>query len=282
MVNTIESATRLDRRGEETAFFFRNGAHRLFGVLHAPKEASNGNGAVFCHPFGEEKLWAQRVFVHFARDLAARGWTVLRFDYFGNGDSDGEFAESSVETALSDIHCAIRTLRSETSVREISVLGLRLGATLAAVAVEREPAITRLMLWEPIVDGASYMQEMLRAHLMTQTAVYREIRHDRQALVEIMKQGRTVNVDGYELSYSMFRQASDLKLSVTKKRFNGRCLIVQIGNAGQKPSEGLKELQAGYPSADLRQAAEEPFWKEIKRFYRKADHLFQTTLDWLQ
>ena len=44
---------------------------------------------VFCHPLTEEKLWTHRVFVTFARELAAAGHTVLRFDYRGNGDSDG-------------------------------------------------------------------------------------------------------------------------------------------------------------------------------------------------
>ena len=69
----------------ETPLFFENGAYRLFGVLHQPAGPPSGAGWVFCHPFAEEKLWTQRVYVSFARMLASRGAWVLRFDAMGNG-----------------------------------------------------------------------------------------------------------------------------------------------------------------------------------------------------
>ena len=53
----------------ETPFYFANGSHSLFGVLHEPEAAPVNAGFVFCHPFGEEKLWSHRVYVTFARAL---------------------------------------------------------------------------------------------------------------------------------------------------------------------------------------------------------------------
>ena len=47
-----------------------------------------------CHPLGEEKLWAHRVFVSLARDLANAGFVVLRFDCRGEGDSDRDARQS--------------------------------------------------------------------------------------------------------------------------------------------------------------------------------------------
>src|SRR5687768_18149474 len=90
----------------ETPLFFNRGPWQLFGVYHAPHNGSTATPFVFCHPFGEEKLWAHRVYVGFARELARRGHPVLRFDYAGNGDSSGTFDESSIETALADIDAA--------------------------------------------------------------------------------------------------------------------------------------------------------------------------------
>ena len=52
-------------------------------------------GIVFCHPFGEEKLWTHRVFVTFARRLAAAGHAVLRFDHRANGEQMGPRHEAS-------------------------------------------------------------------------------------------------------------------------------------------------------------------------------------------
>jgi len=266
----------------ETPVFFENGGYRLFGVVHQPVGTPSGAAWVFCHPFAEEKLWAQRVYVSFARTLAARGAWVMRFDAMGNGDSEGQFSAASVDTMLSDIDCAIRYLKEASGISQgIGLLGLRFGATLAALAAERSPSIGKLVLWEPIVDGAKYMQEMLRINLTTQSAVYKEIRHNREALVQMMRDGATVNIDGYELAYPCYEQATAVDLKEGGKRFAGPCLIVQIGKDGQPVHPDLKVLQGTYPAGDLQSAVEEPFWKEIKRWYRVAPNLSDTTLAWM-
>ena len=107
---------------------------------------------MFCHPFAEEKLWSHRVFVNFARELVKIGYTVLRFDYMGHGDSDGKFEESSIETRVSDIKCALQLLREKINDKsKINLLGLRLGATLAAIVAEAAENINRLILWKKII-----------------------------------------------------------------------------------------------------------------------------------
>jgi len=267
----------------ETPLFFENGSYRLFGVVHQPVGTPSGAAWVFCHPFAEEKLWAHRVYVSFARLLASRGAWVLRFDVMGNGDSEGEFSAATVDTMLSDIDCAIRYLEGVSGISQgIGLLGLRFGATLAALAAERSPKVGKLVLWEPTVDGAKYMQEMLRINLTTQSAVYKEIRHNREALVRMMREeGSTVNIDGYELAFPCYAQASAVNLNAAQKRFAGPCLIVQIGREGQVFRQELTALQEAYSVSEIQSAAEEPFWKEIKRWYRVAPKLFDTTLAWM-
>ena len=266
----------------ETPLFFENGDYRLFGVVHQPVGTPSGAAWVFCHPFAEEKLWAQRVYVSFARTLAARGAWVLRFDMMGNGDSEGQFSAASVDTMLSDIDCAIRYLEGVSGISvSIGLLGLRLGATLAALAAERSQKVGTLVLWEPIVDGARYMQEMLRSNLTTQSVIYKEIRHNREALVRMMRDGATVNIDGYELAYPCYEQATAINLKEGRKQFAGPCLIVQVGKNGQPVHPDFKALQETYPAGNLQSAVEEPFWKEIKQWYGRAPNLTATTLAWL-
>ncbi len=266
----------------ETPFFFGNDPYKLFGIFHEPSKPGE-TGFVFVHPFAEEKLWTHRVYVNFARELAERGYPVLRFDVMGHGDSDGDFEDSSIETRLSDIRCAIGTLKEKgPSIKHIGLLGMRFGATLAALAAEQEEGISKLILWEPIVDGAKYMQEMLRINLTTQTAVYKEIRHNREALVQIMKEGNTVNIDGYDIKYDLFEQASSINLLKNKSGYTGECIIVQISRKQQKIKKDLDSLKAAYSGADIAVSVEEPFWKEIKRFYSTADNLFNDTLRWME
>jgi exosortase A-associated hydrolase 2 len=264
----------------ETPLFFDASGARCFGVHHEPTGPNqHATGVVLCHPFAEEKLWAHRVFVSVARALAQRGYHVLRFDYRGNGDSDGAFCDSSVETTLADINAAIDLLRERAGVPTVTLLGLRLGATFAAHIAESRSDVDALVLWMPIVDGGRYMQELLRVNLTTQMTVYKEIRADREQLVAQLRAGQVVNVDGYEIALPLFEQTSALHLN-GQKTFAGRTLVVHIDRAARQSPE-LEKLRASYPSAEMRTVQEEPFWKEIERFYDRAPNLFATTIEWL-
>lgn len=264
----------------EKPFFFRNDG-QLFGVLHRPRpEIASPQGFVFCHPCFEEKLWAHRVYVGMARELAQRGYPVLRFDYMGHGDSDGDFELATVGTRLADIGCAVQTLRNETGVAQVGLLGLRLGATLAAISANSLAGISRLVLWDPIVDGAAYMQEVLLSNLATQSAVHQKILHTREELVAQMHAGHAVNIEGYGLTQAFYTETSAIKLQHPHS-YSSPCLVVQIGRANQKPKKNFEALSAGYPEGELALCTEEPFWKEIKAYCPRAENLYQLTFDWL-
>jgi uncharacterized protein len=267
---------------KETPFFFGPPGRSLFGVLHQPERIAEGPAFVFCHPFGEEKLWTHRVFVTFARRLAADGFPVLRFDYRGNGDSEGRFSESSLETVLADVRQAVQEARRATGACAINLLGLRLGASIASLAAEELPDVDSLVLWAPIVDGDRYVQELLRSNLTAQVVMYKEIRHDREALVEQMRQGATVSIEGYDLAFPMYAEVSRLKLSAGSKRYGGRSLVVQIERQQTNPSAEIQQLAGSYGRSTCAVVREEPFWKEIPQFYQQAPNLFETTLTWIR
>jgi uncharacterized protein len=267
---------------QETPFYFPDGERSLFGILHRPSVDQSLPAYVFCHPFAEEKLWTHRVFVTFARQLAAGGHPVLRFDLMGNGDSEGAFSESSLATAISGVRRAVEQVRELAGDRPVNLMGLRLGATVASLVAEEVPGIQQLVLWAPIVDGARYMQELLRINLATQMAVHKEIRQDRVQLVETMRQGETLNVDGYDMALPLYEQVSAVTLASNRKRFKGLCLIVQVDRQPGRPSAELQQLAASYERATLVSTQEEPFWKEIPQFYQEAPNLFAVTLDWLR
>ena len=267
---------------EEQPLFFPRDDHQLFGVLHHP-DAPNNQGFVFCHPFAEEKLWAHRVYVNFARQLASRGYTVLRFDYMGHGDSSGEFQDSSVESRLADIGCAVDMLAQKVpALAHIGLVGLRFGATLAALAADQNPMIRPLVLWEPVDKGAAHMKEMIRINLSTQTAVHKKIIYNTDALVSQMKSGASVNVDGYEIKYPLYEQISSIVLSGEKSDFSAPVLIVQINKRDGLGTKRADAVAARYDWAATLDVVEHFFWKEIKAYCTSADNLYTRTLDWIE
>lgn len=267
----------------ETPLFFSNQDEQLFGVLHRPEGLNKKLGWVFCHGFGEEKLWSHRVFVSFARGLSSRGYNVLRFDYRGYGDSDGLFVDSTPKSQLSDIQKAIEILQENCDeVESVGLVGLRYGAVLASLAAEETDICEHLVLWEPLTDMERYLKEILRINLTAQLVLYGEVRFDRDTLVQEIMQGGTINVDGYELSRELYKPACEINLLGRRKKFSGSCQVVQIGRKSQPPKKDILALCNLYPDCDFRQVVEEQFWKEIRSFVQRSDPLNQAAFDWLE
>lgn len=265
----------------ENAYFLPLGGERLFAFLHLPGGVPRA-GAVLCAPLAEEKLWSHRVFVSFARELAARGYAVLRFDFRGEGDSDRRFGESDFESRLEDTQAAIEELkRRAPGLGKVTLVGLRLGATIAAAAAARRDDVERLVLWDPVVDGADYMQSVLRANLMAQMAIHRKVVEDRDALVARLQRGETVNIEGYDLNRALFEQVSALRLPELLAARPLPCQLVSIAARQGPPRAELAALASSRPDIAVACACEEPFWKEIKTFYQRADDLFRVTFDGL-
>ena len=269
---------------EEPFFFARDGA-QLFAMLHAPAGPAHATAFVMSHPFGEEKLWSHRVFVSTARALAARGHAVLRFDFMGAGDSSGMTTDTSLETHLADLRAAVRELRARApAVQRVGFIGLRLGATFAALLAEEGECQGPLVLWDPVLDGEAYFQELLRSNLSTQLAVYGKVLETRDVLQEKIRAGTAVNVDGYEIGKTLFESCARRDLfAPAPRRHAGPTLVVQIvANEKQNERDDLNALAGHYNGATRARAVEQPFWREIKPFCGRAANLERVTLEWLE
>ncbi len=73
----------------------------LAGVLHAPDAAPPRASAVFAHCFTCTKNI--RAAVRIAEALAAEGFAVLRFDFTGLGQSEGDFSETRFSSNVDDL-----------------------------------------------------------------------------------------------------------------------------------------------------------------------------------
>jgi uncharacterized protein len=254
----------------------------LYCIEYTPAAPTRG-GIVLCHPFAEEKLWSQRIFVSFARLLARNGYSVLRVDYRGHGDSEGEFADATIATRISDIECALDYLKTKLGPgAPLGLTGLRLGATLAALCTEKRNDVTFLILWEPVVQGKSYLRQLLRINIATQAAVYKQVLNNSDALVEKLRRGETVNIDGYEIGHDFYEQLNALDLLAGDTHFGGNVLLLSIAKNAAKVDRHLLRLKQKYTNGSYATVVEDGFWNSVPAYCRSADNLFEHTLRWME
>jgi len=114
---------------------------------------------VLCPTVGVQATCAQRAYRMLAARLAEAGWLVVRFDLGGTGNSAGRLEEERVVRGwAADVGAAMEVAQASGATR-VSLVGMRLGATLAAVAAAERGHVPSLVLWDPCEDGRTFVRE---------------------------------------------------------------------------------------------------------------------------
>ena len=200
----------------------------MVGVYHAPRVSDPTRPAVLiCNPFGQEAIRAHRVFIVLAERLADLGIPALRFDYFGTGDSSGDDVAGDLTGWTEDVVLADSKLRQLAHPPAVVWIGLRLGATLAAMAsANAEAAATSLILWDPIVNGRQYLRELAIANhcaalqgFSTNAGLYRKLQ--REPIPE-----EATEALGFALSASLREQLRSVDAGHFTRMRTERCTII--------------------------------------------------------
>jgi len=131
---------------------FTNQGQQLIGILHVPDDLKSGKkvpGIAMFHGFTGQKSEAHRLFVYVATALCRAGYVVLRFDFRGSGDSDGEFEDMTVPEEVSDAVQALAFLSERESVNSemMGVIGLSMGGRVAAILASKDRRVKFVVLY---------------------------------------------------------------------------------------------------------------------------------------
>lgn len=220
-------------------FFFGRSATQLYGAYDSPAENARDHGIVLCPAIADEYLFAHPTYRLIARQLSAIGYHVLRFDYFGTGDSAGSFTDGGQRQWLEDIRTAVAELKDVGQVSRVSLIGLRYGAALAALAARGRSDVDQLVLWDPVDDGRRFLQEIGATAAST---------------------NEVIDACGVAITPSL---RADIE-SVTLESFGAlpKTLLVASGNATAGAEAIHRQLQASRADCVLERTLEEPVWRE--------------------
>ena len=131
---------------QELPVIFKSQDHQLMGVLHT---SGQQRALLLCHGLTGDKAGDHRLFVQTARTFS-KSFDVLRYDFYGSGDSEGDFKQVRLSNNIKNLCDAVHFLEKR-QYKQISVLGIGLGAA-AAILCANELALNALILWSPVTD----------------------------------------------------------------------------------------------------------------------------------
>ena len=202
-----------------TPVFLDSPQGRIFVIHRHPCSLRARQGVVLVPPFAEEMNRSRRMLVLLAEALARCGYHAVLPDFYGTGDSEGEFSEASWHGWLDQLNCCVASMQNEYGVGSYSLVGLRTGALLATDYLKQFNACPdKLVLWQPVVDGEVYLKQFLRLRLASSMLAGEE-GENTQALVKSLADGEVVEVAGYALTSKV---ADGLSSSALKSVVPGR------------------------------------------------------------
>jgi len=134
---------------DEKPVIFETHSTQIAGMLHAPKVFAKSPCVILCHGFTGNKIESNKLFVKLARKLCHEDFVVLRFDFRGSGDSEGEFENMTISGELSDLSAAVGFVSTLPVVdaNKIGALGLSLGSTVAICTAAEDERIKAVISW---------------------------------------------------------------------------------------------------------------------------------------
>jgi uncharacterized protein len=212
---------------KESLVEFANRRGKLLrGMIHLPAVATvrrPAPGVVFFHGFTGDRMESHWIFIKCAPALAREGIGSLRFDFYGSGESEGDFREVTLQSEIADAKEAIQFIRRQKAIDpgRIGLCGLSLGGCVAAT-VAHKVNTKALVLWSAVAHP-SILQRLAP-------------NKGRQAA------RNSIEYDAREVSVRLLRDAAKVDPVKAIRRFPKPTLIIHPGKDETVPRSHAQDF----------------------------------------
>ncbi len=137
-------------------FFFGDPGKQKFGFMHEGHRSANF-AVLICPPLGQEYMRTHWMTRNICAALNRKGLPVMRFDFYGQGDSAGTPEVARLGDLCDSIVEAAEELRARTGVREIKIVAFRAAGLIVDQVRERLGLCTKVIVVDPILSGREYL-----------------------------------------------------------------------------------------------------------------------------
>lgn len=235
-------------------FYLEDNGGMNYVIHRAAVKKSNQHSILICGPAPYEFFRSHWARTQIAQRLAKLGYDTYCFDYPCTGDSDGASQDYSIENSLQSLLYLTQYVKTQENTKNISLLGLRLGANLALRA-SAELNIHSLFMVDPILDGAVYLEQLHR--------MQHGLLHDNLYLPPFADASRGhQEALGYPLVQPALDELNQLTFEVNETR-----------------AQNLIFLSSSSEGEQLKEHMDQPFLKDKECLYLEAPNEFHWR-DW--
>jgi exosortase A-associated hydrolase 2 len=199
-----------------------------------------------------------------AQALASRGWLVLQPDPGGCGDSDGDFSNAAWHGWIEDMDAGWNWLIERAPEGRRLLWTLRAGSLLASDWLRSGEHRPDLLMWQPVLDGEQYLQQLLRSELAHRAFVEAGARPTITRMRELLDSGEAIEVAGYTLSSPLAQNMAAARFSLLEG-YGGRVIMIETGRRKGAPSSSLAALRKTLAGSGIRASASKvagpAFWQ---------------------
>ncbi len=242
---------------------------RLAASLHLPQnQGAKVPLVIVCHGFVGSRMGVNRLFVKAAREFAQHGMAVLRFDYEGCGESEGDYGsypfERFIQQTLDVIDYSAKL--DEIDENQIILLGHSLGGAVAALTASRDKRIKKLAMWSAVGHPFHDIVQIIGEGQYLNSATTHSIDHE-----------------GYALTHRFLDSLQGYIPIEESKRFSGDVFLAHGMNDEVIPADYCSTYQYSFNRGRSKSC--------VKALIPEADHTFSSiqastslyrhTLQWL-
>ena len=255
----------------------------LFVMEFVPEIRAIGT-VLFFPAFGEEMNRARKMVSHQAKTMARIGYHVIIPDYYGTGDSAGEFLDSRWNSWKADME----VIASECNVDQKTPVwfwGLRLGALMTMdTGLQNAMRPAGIIAWSPVLAGKQYVNQLLRMRVMANMLAGSEVSETIAGLRASLESGESVEVGGYELVSTLINDIESLAFEDMLSEISVEIPIhwcEVISEPGVQPSPAITKTAEKYGrQIEFHSAVGPDFWATAET--SMSEELIAKTIDILQ
>ncbi|PID43532.1 MAG: hypothetical protein CSB48_05570 [Proteobacteria bacterium] len=135
----------------------------LYVLKRFPDDVPLTKMVIFVPPFAEEANKSRHMFSLLASSLVAEGVGSILFDYYGTGESLGDFEQGSLSSYTQDLVDVVHS--TATSGVPVCLVCLRLGALVALNAASRLAGVGDVVFINPVTNGRQLINQFFRLRI---------------------------------------------------------------------------------------------------------------------